>query len=278
MDSLMPEPGPGAPWLRPGVARALEGQVIPRLLARHRSAPPPAGDAVGARWLAGLAVADDDGLLAAAVDRLQRQGHSVESLQLDWLGPAAVELGRLWDQDDCSFADVTVGLVRLQCCARRLGRSLPPIAAADPSLAAPRILLAPVPGEQHGFGLFLVADAFRRAGWDVSQVEAGRAPLRAVAAQAFDLVGLSIGSTSRADGVPELCTELRRASCRPGLGILLGGPLFALPGLPAVAATWGADAVAPDARAAVALAAAWMTWRGGSQGTLPMGGGRAAGR
>lgn len=277
MESLSPDPTPGASWLRPGVARALEGQVIPKLLARHRPEGSPPGDVVGARWLAGLAMADDDSLLPAAMDRLQRQGHSVEVLQLDWLGPAAAELGRRWDQDECSFADVTVGMVRLQCCARRLGRggTSPMLPDAPPS--APRVLLAPVPGEQHGFGLALVADAFRRAGWDVTQCPAGQRPEHAVAVQAYDLVGLSIGSSARASGVPDLCTHLRRASCRRGLGVVLGGPLFAVPGIPVVAAPWGADAVALDARAAVAMAAAWMTWRGGSQGAPPDGG-NAAGR
>ncbi|GAB4039643.1 MAG: hypothetical protein Fur0014_09540 [Rubrivivax sp.] len=273
MESLSPDFPAGSSWLRPGVARALEGQVIPQLLARHRPEPGLAGDAVGARWLAGLAMADDDGLLAAAVDRLQCQGLSVETLQLDWLGPAAAELGRLWDQDDCSFADVTVGMVRLQCCARRLGRGGPLTLVHEPGPQAPRVLLATLPGEQHGFGLTLVADAFRRAGWDVTQAAAGHNPVEAVAAQAYDLVGLSIGTSARATGVPDLCTDLRRASRRRGLGVLLGGPLFAVPGIPVVAAPWGADAVALDARAAVSMAAAWMTWRGGSKAVPPGGGG-----
>lgn len=261
MESLSSDPSSGVSWLRPGVARALEGQVIPRLLARHRIDAPPPGGQLGARWLAGLSLADDDGLLPAAVERLQRQGQSVEDLQLDWLGPAAAELGRLWESDECSFADVTVGVVRLQCCARRLGRASPLLLAPDALPTAPRALLAPVPGEQHGFGLALVADAFRRAGWDVTQAPVGLSPVAAVAAQAYDLVGLSVGTTSRGAGVPALCADLRRASRRPGLGVLLGGPLFAVPGLPVTAAPWGADAVALDARSAVALAAAWTAGR-----------------
>lgn len=261
MESLSSDSSSGVSWLRPGVARALEGQVIPRLLARHRADAAPPRDVLGACWLAGLSLADDDGLLPAAVDRLQRQGQSVEALQLDWLGPAAAELGRLWESDECSFADVTVGVVRLQCCARRLGRASPMLLAPDALPTAPRVLLAPVPGEQHGFGLALVADAFRRAGWDVTQAPAGQSPVQAVAAQDYDLVGLSVGSSSRAAGVPALCADLRRASRRRGVGVLLGGPLFAVPGLPVAAAAWGADAVALDARSALALATAWTTGR-----------------
>lgn len=253
-------------WLRPGVARALEAQVIPRLVARHRPEPLQVVTPSGARWLAGLALADDDTALWHALIQLQQQGMAVEALQLDWLGPAAAELGRQWNTDECSFSDVTIGMVRLQCAARRLGRSEAAPAWLDTSPRAPRVLLAPVPGEQHGFGLALVADAFRRAGWDVTPVPPDASLIACVAAQCYDLVGLSVGSTARAPGVPSLCADLRRASRQRELGVLLGGPLFAIPGVPVLAAPWGADAVALDAREAVARAAAWMTWRGGLPG------------
>jgi methanogenic corrinoid protein MtbC1 len=255
-------------WLRPGVARALEGQVIPRLLARHGVGAQPPDRALGGRWLAGLCLLDDETGLADAVQGLQCQGVAVEPLQLDWLGPAAAELGRMWDTDQISFSDVTIGLVRLHGVSRRLSRAGPLVVTSGPGPQAPRLLLSPVPGEQHGFGLSLVADAFRRAGWDVAVAGPDASVVQRVAGEVFDLVGLSLGSSLRAPGVPALCADLRRASRRPGLGVLLGGSLFALPGLPVAAAPWGADAVALDAREAVALGSAWMA-RGAFPGAPP---------
>lgn len=258
MDSLSPVPGAGPSWLRPGVARALEGQVIPRLLARHRPLASLAGDAMGARWLAGLSVGADDTGLADAVRGLGCQGTSVESLQLDWLGPAAAELGAMWSRDQISFSDVTIGLVRLQSLARRLPGPLVPGLDSVPPCLAPRVLLALMPGEQHSFGLSLLGEAFRRAGWEVVLAGTDVPATDWVARQPFDVVGLSIGSLGRAAAVPALCAALRRASREPGLKVMLGGPLFSLPELPGAPAVWGADAVALDARAAVALAGHWV--------------------
>lgn len=270
VDPLNAAEGSLGTWLRPGVARALEAQVIPQLVARHRGGPLGPGGLLGARWLAGLALEADAARLPDAVLRLQQQGLSVETLQLDWLGPAAAELGRMWDSDECSFSDVTVGAVRLQCLARRLGAASPGLPQA-PAPDAPRVLLGLAPGEQHGFGLVLVGEAFQRAGWDVTVVAAGGSlPLRA-AAQAYDVVGVSLGGTARAGGVPALCHAIRQASRTRGVGVLLGGPLFAHPGEPLLAAPWGADAIVRDAREAVAAAAAWMTWREGSQGARSLG-------
>lgn len=327
MDPVIAADGSPLSWLRPGVARTLEGQVIPRLLALHRPHPPqampapahlvpapsagtveggsqtarplqPVGEQpvdnlavapnltlVGAAagllnvgWAADLALGADDAALLDATDRLLLQGWSEEAVQLDWLGPAAAELGLRWERDDCSFSDVTIGLVRLQCAARRMGRRGPSRLAADATPAAPRILLAAVAGEQHGFGLSLVADAFRRHGWDVAVAVAGVSPVQRVAREAFDLVGLSVGSQARAARVPALSDELRRASRRPGLGVLLGGPLFALPDAPVLATAWGVDAVSRDAREALACAASWIQGRGGYFPGAPPGVRDAAGR
>jgi MerR family transcriptional regulator, light-induced transcriptional regulator len=327
MDPVIAADGTPLSWLRPGVARTLEGQVIPRLLALHRPHPPQAipasahlaplpapgpadGSSHAARplqafseasvdvssaaphltlvgaaagvlnvdWAADLAVGADDAALLDATERLLMQGWSEEAVQLDWLGPAAAELGRRWERDDCSFSDVTIGLVRLQCAARRMGRRGPSRLTADAAPAAPRILLAAVAGEQHGFGLTLVADAFRRTGWDVAVAVAGVSPVQRVAREAFDLVGLSVGSQARAACVPALSDELRRASRRPGLGVLLGGPLFALPDAPVLATAWGVDAVSRDAREALANAAAWIQGRGGFLPGAPPGVRDAAGR
>lgn len=309
MDPVIAADGTPLSWLRPGVARTLEGQVIPRLLALHRPHPPqatpapahlaqpggalPADDlsapphlalvgtdtaALNVGWAADLALGTDDAALLDATERLLLQGWSEEAVQLDWLGPAAAELGRRWERDDCSFSDVTIGLVRLQCAARRMGRRGPSRLAADAAPAAPRILLAAVAGEQHGFGLSLVADAFRRAGWDVAVAVAGVSPMQRVAREAFDLVGLSVGTQARAARVPALSDELRRASRRPGLGVLLGGPLFAGPEAPVLATAWGVDAVSRDAREALACAAAWIQGRGGFLPGAPPGVRDAAGR
>jgi methanogenic corrinoid protein MtbC1 len=227
--------------------------VVPQLVRRHRDDRETSDARLISRWLAGLAVSDDPSALAQAVDRLCQQGLDAGSLQLDWLAPAARELGAWWERDDCSFSDVTVGLVRLQCAARRLSPLSPTPETLPDGRPTPRILLLAAPGEQHGFGLTLVADAFRRAGWDVG-CAAGRpglSPVEQVAQAGFDVVGVSVGSTPRTAGLRRLCADLRRASSRPGIAVLLGGPIFSTGAVSVDPDDWGADAVAMHAQDAV---------------------------
>jgi len=241
---------PGGPT---GLAQPLREWVVPQLVRRHRVDADTSDARLISRWLASLAVADDGAALGQAVDRLRLQGLDAANLQLDWLGPAARELGAWWDSDDCSFSDVTVGLVRLQCAARRLSPLAPTPVALPDGRPTPRILLLAAPGEQHGFGLTLVADAFRRAGWEVCCTggRPGLSPVDQVAQSGFDVVGISVGSTPRAAGLRRLCADLRRASSRPDVGLMLGGPLFTTGTVSANPDDWGADAVALDARDAV---------------------------
>lgn len=237
-----------------GLVQPLREWVVPQLVRRHRVDPDNSDARLISRWLASLAVSDDPGALQQAIDRLCRQGLDPASLQLDWLAPAARELGVGWERDDCSFSDVTVGLVRLQCAARRLSPLAPTPATLADGRPTPRILLLVAPGEQHGFGLTLVGDAFRRAGWDVA-CAAGRpglSPAEQVAKADFDVVGVSVGSTPRMAGLRRLCTDLRQASRRPGIGVLLGEPIFTTGAVSADPDDWGTDAVAMHAHDAVA--------------------------
>ncbi|NJK90043.1 MAG: cobalamin B12-binding domain-containing protein [Myxococcales bacterium] len=91
---------------------------------------------------------------------------------LDLLAPVARLLGDLWLIDLCTFTDVTIGLSRLQ----QLVRELAPAFEDGHDLRGfgHRALLAPAPGEQHTFGMHLVEEFLRRAGWDVGCVPSVR--------------------------------------------------------------------------------------------------------
>ena len=58
-----------------------------------------------------------------------------------------------------------------------------------------RVLLLPGPGEQHTFGLSMVAEFFRRSGWEVVGGTGPESldPVRAVRDEWFDVVGISVG-------------------------------------------------------------------------------------
>ncbi len=242
----------------------IESQVIPRLLLVNGSGDgPPAAAAAVPRAEAPVALTGEDVetlaralLTARPVDAFLRgllgRGLTVDQLYSELMGPAARRMGELWDRDEASFADVTLGLGRLQQMLREfsfdfLGGSRP--------LRHPRsILLAPTPGEQHTFGVLMVAEYFRRAGWEVvcmplADVDELSDALRS---EWFAVAGISAGSEARLDNLAATIRVLRRASLNRSLAVMTGGAVFS--DGPELVSRVGADAAAEDARQAPAVA------------------------
>lgn len=246
--------------LRPVVllARALEQAVIPRLaLARASVGQRGAVDArtVGhpdtevVELLAQHALKGDLDAALQVIEGLQARGCTLEQIYLELLAPAARHLGDLWADDLCDFASVTVGLCCLQQAVLESRRFFAPRQVRREG--GRRILLAPVPGEQHGFGLLMVGEFFRRSGWDVCSGTgaASRELVATVRKQWFSMVGFSIACDSRLDVLAALIRDVRRSSRNPHVGVLVGGQLFNEQ--PELAALVGADATASDAQQAV---------------------------
>jgi methanogenic corrinoid protein MtbC1 len=259
---------------------AIDHEVIPRLVQRHREvgsaaagAASPRGqttDPVGRAEIAGLVRREVEPYLAhvvagrlaemdALVSRLRETGCTVERVYLELLEPVARRLGELWCDDTLDFAQVTLATGRLQ----RVLRDLSPAFAAEVEAAAHahRALFVQAEGEQHGLGLSMLAEFFRRAGWDVlgGVGTTMTDPVERVRHEWIDLVGLSVGSLSRLPEVKLRVGRLRAASRNPALVVMVGGPLFHQH--PEALGELDADGYAVDARAALRLAEALVRER-----------------
>lgn len=252
---------------RDGVAlsKVIAGDVIPRLLLAHRGArssasPPPVAhdtplpaDAT-ARFVA-LLIADDEHAAARGLDALLERQHGFDQLISGLLEPAARLLGEMWVEDDCCFSDVTVGLLRLQDLLRSIAARLHPTRpAARPHR---RVALAVQPGDDHVFGLRIVAEYFAHAGWQVNDdlQPSADALVARMASEWHAVVGLSVGAEAQVGGLAELVRRLRDSSCNPDIGIMLGGSL--VNAHPELVATVGADFHALDPASALAAAEHW---------------------
>ena len=238
--------------------RAVKRDVIPRLAALPwitRSAPPtlvPAISAGSIKLLVGLCLDADPQGVARFVADLHRSGAGAHAIYENLLTPAARRLGEMWEDDTCTFADVTIGVLRLQNAQRAIATR--PLTEAAPGLGAPRALLMPVPGEQHTFGLSIVLDYFARAGWDARMGPAGSPDdaLAMVREGRTELVGLSFACDDRVGDAKALISAIRAASANKRLIIMVGGPPFTRD--PDLAAQLGADATATDGQQAVVRA------------------------
>ncbi len=174
------------------------------------------------------------------------RGVPAERLFLDLLAPAAVRFDELWNNDECDFLDVTVGLGRIQRVLRSMSRIF--LDEAPPLEQNGAILLTNLPGHQHTLGLFMVAEFFVRAGWQVSMGwPVSHFDLQtAVRADWFDVLGFSV---STHEELPRLASEIksaRRHSRNPRVKVLVGGRIFVEH--PALVARVGADAGTADAK------------------------------
>ena len=245
------------------VSEVVERQVLPRLVLSHRGDDPhaapssiqaPSVDPAEIAELAELVLHDAPEPAEHFLDARRHRGLHLEDFYVGYLAPAARLLGELWEDDRLSFTQVTIGVGRLQQLQHRLSDSLEH--DLPPRVNSRRILLASAPGEQHTFGLSIVASCFRTEGWDVAGGPGtdGTTLLEAVEEQWFDLVGLSISTDRHLDALSRLIRRARRASRNRSLGVVVGGPL--LEHRADLARVTGADAAMTDATRAPAEARA----------------------
>ncbi len=242
------------------LARAIETEIVPRLVlargtGRDRTPEPTAPATIEtlaaasiARYVA-LTLAGDEAAAAAHITALQQGGASVETLYLDLLAPSARRLGEMWEQDECGFGEVTLGLLHLHRALRLLGPAF--ANESEHRQRGRRALLMPAPGDQHSFGLAMVTAFFRRAGWQVwsSPPESLADQVALVHSEWFAVVGFSLGCGGEVDRLARAIQAVRRGSRNRGIGVMVGGPVFVLQ--PGLAGLIGADATATDGRQAV---------------------------
>jgi MerR family transcriptional regulator, light-induced transcriptional regulator len=252
---VTPRPSGGQTMSR--LIRTIEGEVIPRLLLALQSGPSlvaPEGvgsSTVGAEDVdefARLVATHDVSVASAYVNALLSRGVSLERIYLELLAPAARLLGEWWKDDLRDFTEVTSGLCRMhQLLHEFSARFLHDARETSPGRC---VLLVPMPGEQHSFGLIMLAEFFRRAGWDVwdPHPSSPQELLAVVRKNWYGVIGLSLSCASRLHELAPLIVAIRASSANPAVGVMVGGHPFI--GHRELVTQVGADATAPDGRSA----------------------------
>jgi methanogenic corrinoid protein MtbC1 len=243
------------------LVRAVEGEIVPRLLLARREAAPtpvPANHAQieprEAEELARLLLLHELEVPFAYAESIRYRGVSIRDIYMELLAPAARSLGDMWDRDECDFMQVTLGLGRLHQLLQRIGQLAPGPESLDSRGHGRRALLATAPGETHSFGVAMVSHFFRQNGWEVfNEFPESLDDLAAcVRERSFTLVGLSVSSEIKLDALTAAVRAIRRHSQNRAVGVMVGGPVFKQH--PEWVARAGADASAEDGEQAARLA------------------------
>lgn len=239
------------------IERMVASELVPRIASTRRPAargPRSVTAPFSARdiaYFAELTLLPDDRPVFAFIARALAKPHSVETIYLDLLQPAARRLHALWTKDACDFAAVTLGLCQLHRLLRELSPAFNDVARR--CQLSHHALLSPAANEQHSFGLVMVSDFLRREGWLVSSGPfTTRKVLRAaVRSEWFTLVGFSLSCDGGLEALASQISCVRQCSMNRSVSVIVGGRVFI--DRPELVARVDADATAPDARQAVML-------------------------
>lgn len=175
--------------------------------------------------LARMLVEDHPGWRDTVRQELRRVRVGETELVDSYFPEIACQLGRAWVDDSAPFADVTVGVARMQAMLRDIGRDWTSNTAGGH--AAATVLVVLPEGEQHSFGAVLMTGQLRRQGVSV-RLEIGTKPDalgRLVRERNFDCAMISVGCEEKLDQCKRLVDSLKHASggCLP---VAVGGAVL----------------------------------------------------
>jgi methanogenic corrinoid protein MtbC1 len=210
------------------LTKVIEGEIIPRLFLAHSSLQAPPKDYTGhlpCDAFARLVLVSEPDEIVADIESLLDNAITLESIFSELLAPVAHKLGELWLADFCSFADVTLALSRLHSVLHHISRRH----AGSPFRAVGRrAYFAPVPGEQHTFGVAVMEEIFHHAGWETScdHTPTAAGILHRAATESLDIIGFCVGCQESLDPLSDLIEKTRDVSRNRDLAIMVGGGLF----------------------------------------------------
>lgn len=221
---------------------ALARTVVARLIAREDLVVrTPDAEIVAA--LARAVAASDYSQFESLRPELRRARITETELVDSYFPAVARFLGCEWAEDRAAFTDVTMGLARMQAILRQVGRDWASngMARADGLTV---LIVLPV-GEQHSFGMMVLAGQLRRQGISV-QMQIGARPeeLRTLVAQcAFDCAMISVACEAKLELCRKVVNALKDGS-DGRLWVAVGGVVLSRP--VDVRAATGADIATND--------------------------------
>ena len=158
----------------------------------------------------------------AAIAKLRAHGCTSEDISDIYIPAAARLLGDDWCRDEVGFADVTIGVARLQGILRDLEREW--FRTSDPLAATGAALVIVCQDEYHTLGATVLAGQLRRMGISVrlsmGQTHSERMDL--IENNDFDMIMVSMSRTENLESTRKLVKNIRSA-CKGRVPIVLGG-------------------------------------------------------
>ena len=158
----------------------------------------------------------------------RRQGQSLADIYLYGIAQSARLIGERWSSDDIDFANGNIAFSHLHLAMLELSSEFLAEGKADANGFS--LLLMTEPGSQHGMGIFMLGEFFRRSGWRVTLASPQDILdfKRWFLSDWFDAVVLSISTDRQIDHIAKALSDLNKATVNPNLKIFVGGPMASI--------------------------------------------------
>jgi MerR family transcriptional regulator, light-induced transcriptional regulator len=252
---------PQSSRLHDQATRALAVEVLSRMEQSRRTSPikvSPHPNAAELDLLCDALLRSDEAAASAQILQAHQAGVPIDTIYQGYLSGAAQQLGKMWDDDRVSSAEVVIAAGLIYGLMRGMRR----LFGAETQILPDefRAAFAATPGETHTLGVTMAADLLRRHGWqiDLSVGLDHDALVDKMGQHPFPIIGLSASSSRMIFPLARLIVALRLSN--PGAWIMVNGKITDLE--PDILSLVDADGIANDLESAEAQMEARMTAKG----------------
>lgn len=173
-----------------------------------------------------LLLSTEDGAFELAITVLKTHGVSINYIVLDLIPTIARRLGKQWEDDTLSFAEVSIGTSKLERVIHKLDYLFQVTQLEKRGNHS--ILISVFPESQHSLGTLILSNYFIHSGWRVYRPENNslKSISRELEFNNHDAIAISVSCDEQLEQLPNTIHTLRGKSKNPKIKVLIGGPLY----------------------------------------------------
>ena len=176
--------------------------------------------------LTNLLLDTEEGSFELAITVLKTHGASINYIVLDLIPAIARQLGKQWEDDSLSFADVSIGVNKLERVIHKLDYLFQANQLERQQNKA--IFIAGFPGSQHSLGSLIFGNFLIFSGWQVHRPSQANIDsiVYGVSSKEVQAIAISVSTNEQLEQLPSLIDLLRQKSKNPNTIVLIGGSLY----------------------------------------------------
>ena len=176
--------------------------------------------------LTNLLLDSQEGSFEFAITILKTHGASINYIVLELIPEIARRFGKQWEDDSLSFADVSMGVSKLERAIHKLDYLFQANQLDRQQNKA--IFISGFPGSQHSLGSLIFGNFLTFCGWQVHRPNQTNLDsiVYGVSSKILQAIAISVSTNQQLEQLPSVIDLLRQKSQTPKIIVLVGGPLY----------------------------------------------------